>query len=136
MKICGKEIVDFHSYCSRECYYESRRGLKRPEHGKKVSAALKKRKDNYIDQGRAETIRQAKLRDTPEFFEQDLNAAQRDKKKRDKEKFDFAISQGYIVIELWEMDIYRKIKRIKDALKSILVLGEIDGKQHFSSEFF
>jgi G:T-mismatch repair DNA endonuclease (very short patch repair protein) len=55
--ICRKEIADHKKYCSRDCYYESRKGVKRPEVGKKISKALK---GSYYPPERGQAISKAK----------------------------------------------------------------------------
>jgi G:T-mismatch repair DNA endonuclease (very short patch repair protein) len=66
--ICGKE-TDCNKYCSRNCYYESKRGIKRPDFGKKISEIMIKKNESYKNTVRSKNI--SKARQFPSLTEEE-----------------------------------------------------------------
>lgn len=70
------------------------------------------------------------------YSKEDLNDIQISKIKIDEEKKKYSIDHGFIFVEIWEMDIYKKIDKIKEFFIK-LKKGELDeNKEYFNSEFF
>lgn len=70
-KTCGKEFSHRSKnakFCSRQCYYDSRKGVKRPEHGEKIRAIMLEKNESYKGTERAKNISKARTKKgfTPE----------------------------------------------------------------------
>lgn len=65
-KYCGvnfKHINQKTKFCSRKCYYDSRKGVKRPEHGEKIRKIMLAKNETYKGTKRAENISKARKKD-------------------------------------------------------------------------
>lgn len=74
-KYCGKRFTKKESqgkkFCSRRCYYESKKGVKRPEHGEKIRKIMLEKKESYKNTERAKNISKARKKEW--FTEDQLN---------------------------------------------------------------
>ncbi len=71
------------------------------------------------------------------FEVNNLNTMQLSNIERDRKKLDYAISNGYIVIYIWELDLYKNIDKVENFIKNYFVEEVYDAnKKFYSSEFF